>query len=273
MLTFKSTVPSFVKCLESLPNLHTLEIPFADERITDQLANALKLIKLPQIKTLIIPPATHPLLRHCHGVEDLVCVVRYARPSTPSDGILSSLASNRDSKVKRLAIPLVSWANPSRKRFGALGSLDVGGGLLSPTLGFVTACPKLTELTIISPHPDTIEDLETGYFHDPVGIVRFATSELVNACKLLPDFDTLRIVHGCGLDYGGEELHVKQLQREYMEHVNAARDMAISCLKGTGMGHREGEGRRKTTVRVVELVAGPAQNFYMESVRVEEYEV
>ena len=33
----------------------------------------------------------------------------------PSDAILGSLASNRDSKIKRLAIPLVSWANPSRK--------------------------------------------------------------------------------------------------------------------------------------------------------------
>ena len=155
----------------------------------------------------------------------------------------------------------------------SLESLDVGDDSPSPTLGFVAACPKLAELTIISPHPDTIEDLETKYYLDPVGSVRSATSELVNACKGLPDFDTLQIVHGCGLDYGGEELHVKRLQREYMEHVDGARDVAISCLKlPETRYHREGEGRR-TTVRVVELVAGPAQNFYMESVNVEEYEV
>ena len=81
-------------------------------RITAPLEKALKRVKLPQIKTLIISPAAHPLLRHCHGVEDLICVE--PTPIT-SDNILNSLASNRDSNVKRLAIPLVVWDNPSRK--------------------------------------------------------------------------------------------------------------------------------------------------------------
>ena len=109
------TVPLFVKCLESLPNLHTLEIPQANIRVTVPLEKALKRIKLPQIKTLIMHPAAHPLLRHCHGVEDFVCVVRNMDKNIPSDSIVSSLASNRNSKVERLAIPLVSWANPSSK--------------------------------------------------------------------------------------------------------------------------------------------------------------
>ena len=87
--------------------------------ITGPLENALKCTVLPQIKTLIIPPAAHPLLRPCHDVEDFVCVVRHAPTSTPSNGILGFLASNWNSKVKRLAIPLVSWANPSRKWFGS----------------------------------------------------------------------------------------------------------------------------------------------------------
>jgi hypothetical protein len=110
-----SAVPLFVKCLESLPNLHTLEVPWGNTHITGPLVHALNCIALPQIKTLIIPPAAYPLLRHCHNVEDFVCVVRHAPTPTPSNGILSSLASNRDLKIKRLAIPLVSWANPSRK--------------------------------------------------------------------------------------------------------------------------------------------------------------
>jgi hypothetical protein len=111
----KSTIPLFVECLESLPNLHTLEIPRADMALTRPLEEALKRIELPQIKTLIIPPAIHFLLRRCYGVEDLVCVVGHVNTNIPSDRILSSFASNRDSKVKRLAIPLVLWANPSRK--------------------------------------------------------------------------------------------------------------------------------------------------------------
>jgi hypothetical protein len=155
----------------------------------------------------------------------------------------------------------------------SLGSLDVGGGSWPPTSGFVTACPKLTELTIISPYPDTLEEMETGYLLDPVGTARSATLELVNACKVLPDFDTLQIVHGCWLDCGGEELCAKLLQRKYMEHVDGAKDMAIRCLKEPEMGPREGEGRRKSTLRVIELIAGPSQGFYMESAKVEEYEV
>jgi hypothetical protein len=114
-LTFESMLPLFVKCLASLPNLHTLEVPWADVRVIGPLENALKRIELPQIKTLIVVPTAYPLLRHCHGVEDLVYVVRYAPMPIPSDRIFISLASNRDLKIKRLAIPLVSWANPSRK--------------------------------------------------------------------------------------------------------------------------------------------------------------
>ena len=162
-LMFQSTVPLFVKCLWSLPNLHTLEVSWGNMRITGPLEKAPEHIELPRINSLVIPPATHPLLRHCHGVEDLVRVVRYPPTSTLSDGILSSLGSNRDSKVKRLAISLVSWANLSSKRSGTLRSPDVGSDSPSPTPGFVTACPKLTEFTIICPHPDTIDETETGY--------------------------------------------------------------------------------------------------------------
>jgi hypothetical protein len=113
-----SKVPSFVKCLESLPNLHTLEITRVADYITTSLEKALKPVKLPQIKTLILPPAAHPLLEHCCNVEDVVCVIM---SKTISSGeFLRSLASNRNSRVKRLAIPLFLWGNPSRKRFSAL---------------------------------------------------------------------------------------------------------------------------------------------------------
>ena len=110
----ESTIPLFVKCLESLPNLHMLEIPWADASVGSPLKKALKHIKLPQIKTLIIPPAAHSLLRHCRDIEDLACSSDASR-KFPSDTILGSLASNRDSKIKRLMIPLILWANPSRK--------------------------------------------------------------------------------------------------------------------------------------------------------------
>jgi len=113
-----SAIPLFVKCLKSLPNLHMLEIVWAGGSATNLLKDALKRVKLPQIKTLILPPAAHPLLRPCCDVEDVVCVFRYG--SAPSGEFLRSLESNWDSKVKRLVIPLVLWANPSRKWFSTL---------------------------------------------------------------------------------------------------------------------------------------------------------
>lgn len=109
----KSRFPLLVKCLQSVPNLHTLEIGRVDDSDTTLLKNALKGVKLPQVKTLILPPAAHPLLRHCRDVENVVCAVR-DRNGSP-DGFFRSFASNREPKVKRLAIPLATWDNPSRK--------------------------------------------------------------------------------------------------------------------------------------------------------------
>jgi len=108
-----STLPKFVKCLEALPNLHTLEIGRANGDITAPLEKALKYIKLPQIRVLILPPTAHPLLRYCSNVEDVAYVVM--NKAILCDEFLGSLASNQDSKVKRLTIPLVSSGNPSRK--------------------------------------------------------------------------------------------------------------------------------------------------------------
>ena len=109
----------FVECLKSLPNLHTLEIGLIrDLPRTTLLREALTRVKFPQIKTLILPPAAHPLLEHCPNVEDLEWVIgdRYAT----SGEFLGSLASILDSKIKRLAIPLVLEGNPSRKRSNIL---------------------------------------------------------------------------------------------------------------------------------------------------------
>jgi hypothetical protein len=146
----------------------------------------------------------------------------------------------------------------------SLGSLDVGSDSPPPTLGFVAACPRLTKLTVICPHPNSIEDTETGYLLDPVGSVLSATSELVNACKALPDFDTFQIVHGCGLAY--VEVGPGEEQRRWVlrENVDGAKDLAINCLKEPETGYREGVGMKKTTVRVIELLIGSSSpNFYL----------
>ena len=109
----RSGFPSFVKCLKSLPNLHTLEIGWVDDSDTAALKRALWGVKLPHIKTLTLAPTAHPVLEHCPDVEDIVCVARDQDVSP--DKLLRSLPPKQGSKVKRLAIPLVTCANPSRK--------------------------------------------------------------------------------------------------------------------------------------------------------------
>ena len=102
----------FVKCLQFLPNLHTLEI-WGHNTLIAPLEVALKRVELPQIKTLILPPTAYPILRHCRDVEDVVYVV--GDKTRSSHELVESLASNQNSKVKGLAIPLISWPNASRK--------------------------------------------------------------------------------------------------------------------------------------------------------------
>ena len=104
---------SFVECLKSLPNLYTLEIGWMDRFIANPLESALSGVKLPQIKTLIIPPDAHPLFRHCDNLEDVICVVGY--PTASFDRFLGSLVSYEGPKIKRLAIPPALWTDPSRK--------------------------------------------------------------------------------------------------------------------------------------------------------------
>ena len=106
-------VPLFVKCLGALPNLHTLEIAEFDNSATEKLRIALQGIELSQIKTLILPPPAHPFLEHCRGAEDVVCVA--TRFGAQSGAFFRSLTSNRDSKVRRLVIPLIGWRKGSRK--------------------------------------------------------------------------------------------------------------------------------------------------------------
>ena len=152
----------------------------------------------------------------------------------------------------------------------------------------MAACPRLTELTLIYLHPDHALVSETGDPLDTVGTTHSATLELVSACKVLPDFDTIQIVHGLdkkllifgthGYDQVGDG-SMPSMEQQWQALRNRAkgmRDLVINCLKGPEIGREEGEGK-KITLRVIELgkYRLPGE-LYLDSVRVEkveEYEV
>jgi len=168
----------------------------------------------------------------------------------------------------------------------SVGSQDENGDSLPPTSGFVAACPRLTELTIIYPHPHDSHRRETGTLPDPVGSARSAASELVNACKLLPDFDTLQIAHfpfvtlfpkcPCGWFLcGGPTIETREPwagQQRQISGMKAVKDSVMDCLKPKA-GCQEGEGRKKTMLRIIELGSERRSPFFLGSVKVEEYEV
>ena len=115
---------------------------------------------------------------------------------------------------------------------------------------------------------------------DTVATVYPLTLELVNACITLPDFDTLQIVHFllgeplliCGYARAGQAQTGLQ-EQALREQVKGVKDLAIESLKA-GAGCREGEGRRKTMVRVIELSPHlPPAEYHLRSVKADEFEV
>ena len=92
-------------------------------------------------------------------------------------------------------------------------------------------------------------------------------SELIVACKALPDFDTLQIVHFplvptslvCRCRWGGcgSRMHFsEQRQQTLGEQMKDLEDWAIECLKKPEARCREGEEGEGITLRVLRFSPG-----------------
>ena len=114
----------------------------------------------------------------------------------------------------------------------------------------MVALTRLTELTLMYPHPHVTTSVETGTVHS-------ATLGLVGACRALLEFDTLQIVHiilgktvllseGMRVNLNPTEQR-EQAMREQMKGV---RDLALESLRKAKPGRWEG---RKVMLRVIEL--------------------
>lgn len=147
--------------------------------------------------------------------------------------------------------------------------------------GFVIACPGLTELTVVSPYPFDTQYMEPGTLFDPAGRARPAISELVTACKALPDFDILQIVHfpvfphslicWCGQLQCSDHRPPAEHDQALREHMKGVNDWAMCCLESPKTGYQEGERRKRTTFRAIKLTRNPLYPmFYRVSVNVEE---
>ena len=138
----------------------------------------------------------------------------------------------------------------------------------------MAALPRLTELTLIYPHPYATPTTETRTVHS-------ATLELVNACRTLQDFDTLQIIHlllGEAFLMGGYGLanlgSADKWDQGLRDQVKGAKDLAIDSLKKAEVEFREGGGRKKAVVRVIELYPHHhPPGHRLSSVKAKEFEV
>ena len=73
---------------------------------------------------------------------------------------------------------------------------------------------------------------------------------------------------------GDRTLHVGQREQSSGKQMKGMKDFVIDCLKTSQLGRREGEGRKRTTVRAVRLSSALLRpNYYPGSAEVEEYGV
>ena len=66
-------LPTFVNCLQSLPNLHTLELCHVHQEMTTKLKQVFEGTNIPSIRTIVLPTSAHHILRSCPNVEDVTC--------------------------------------------------------------------------------------------------------------------------------------------------------------------------------------------------------
>ena len=150
----------------------------------------------------------------------------------------------------------------------------------------MAAFPRLTELTVLCPHPhySRVTATVTGIPFDVVEVTRSITLELVDACKALPDFDTFQIVHFLPSTAPPSILDrcvisslrlppVERQNRALKERVNDLKARAKDRLREPNTGCQEGEGRRRTTLRVIGLsVCDSPAGSHLDPLTIEEYE-
>ena len=97
----KRVAELFVKCLTTLPNLHTLEmVSILKYEVVGAFQTALRKekprLQLQRVRRLILPPAAYQLLGCCPNVEDLTCCS--ARPGEAFIGSIVTSGLNRLTK-------------------------------------------------------------------------------------------------------------------------------------------------------------------------------
>ena len=69
-----TVLPAFVRAIEALPNLHTLQVIHTPHKISTALKDAFAGRVFPQVRTITLPGDAHNILRSCPEVRKVVCM-------------------------------------------------------------------------------------------------------------------------------------------------------------------------------------------------------
>jgi len=73
-ISVDTALRAFAKCLQLLPNLHTVQVAGVYGQIATAIKTAFKGYRFPQIRTVILPPLAHHMLSSCPQVKDITCI-------------------------------------------------------------------------------------------------------------------------------------------------------------------------------------------------------
>ena len=71
-----TVLPACVRAIETLPNLHTLQIIRTHDRMSNILKEVFDGHVFPQVRTIALPSHAHNILRCCPEVRKVICINR-----------------------------------------------------------------------------------------------------------------------------------------------------------------------------------------------------
>ncbi|KAF5332118.1 hypothetical protein D9611_008037 [Ephemerocybe angulata] len=136
-------LPTFVSCLQSLPNLHTIKVLHAHTQMTTAIKKAFSEVSLPSVRTFIGPGMCHELLKTCTEVRTVVCM---EEDGSKFVGVMGKNCKNVE-EVRGFRLD-GNMAKRLVKAAPNLRVLEVSLGLNNDVLAFLKSFKKLCTIDI-----------------------------------------------------------------------------------------------------------------------------
>ena len=139
----KTVLPAFARCIEMLPNLHTLQILRAHSQLTTPLKKVFEGRSFPSIQTVILPTHAHEILCCCKDARVVVC--------NHGDGsqLLTAMAKG-NKKVERLEGFMPGDRQAKRR---STPMIEHESHLFNLITGIVKIAPRLRVIKFVAPIP------------------------------------------------------------------------------------------------------------------------